>query len=107
MMATQLDTMTAHEATRGKPRCYSGFDGQFIGGAWRKGRRGRMLKDTDPYTGETLAEIALADQSDLDEAYDIAKRAQPAWAGTLPAERAGVTLRSAAIMEVRHDEIID
>ena len=104
-MATQLDTMA--EITTGRPTRYSGFDGQFIGASWRSGRRGKSLKDTDPYTGETIAEIALANMSDLDEAYQAAERAQPAWAESLPETREKVMLRSAEIMQTRHDEIID
>jgi hypothetical protein len=46
---------------------YAAIDGQFINGSWRAGRQGGTLKDTEPYTGETLAEIAMANQSDLDE----------------------------------------
>ncbi len=64
-------------------RC-AGFDGQCINGSWRPGRQGGTLKDTDPYTGETLAEIATADHSDLDDAYPSAARAQAAWAASPP-----------------------
>src|SRR5581483_3576959 len=104
-MATQLDTLP--EIATGRPTRYSGFDGQFIGGSWRPGRRGKNLKDADPYTGETIAEIALANMSDLDEAYQAAETAQPAWAESLPETREKVMLRSAEIMQTRHDEIID
>lgn len=86
---------------------YSGFDGQYIGGAWRAGQQGGKLKDTDPYSGETLAEIALANEKDLDEAYQSAAKAQIGWAALLPAERAAVMVRAAAIMETRHQEIAD
>jgi aldehyde dehydrogenase (NAD+) len=104
-MATQLDTPP--EIATGRPSRYSGFDGQFIGGSWRPGRRGKNLKDADPYTGETIAEIALANMNDLDEAYQAAETAQPAWAESLPEIREKVMLRSAEIMQTRHDEIID
>lgn len=86
---------------------YSGFNGQYIGGAWRPGRQGGILKDTDPYSGDTLAEIVMANESDLDEAYRFAAKAQIAWAALLPSARAAVMLRSAAIMEARHEEIVD
>ena len=33
-----------------------------------------MASDTDPYTGETLTEIPLANPDDLDEAYATAQR---------------------------------
>ncbi len=65
------------------PNPWTGFTGQFIAGEWRPGKRGTTLIDTDPYDGSTLAEIAQADQSDLNEAYEAALQgaAQP----TLPA----------------------
>jgi len=104
-VATQLDTPP--EIATGRPSRYSGFDGQFIGESWRPGRRGKNLKDADPYTGDTIAEIALANMSDLDEAYQAAETAQPGWAESLPETREKVMLRSAEIMQTRHDEIID
>jgi aldehyde dehydrogenase (NAD+) len=64
-----------------------------INGAWRTGRRGQALKDINPYTGETLVEIAIADQNDLDEAYQAAARAQPAWAVMLPGDIPGKECR--------------
>lgn len=107
-MTAQPDKRTAQPSRNGSaPPRHSGFDGQYINGVWRPGRRGRTLADTDPYTGERLAEIALADQSDLDAAYQAAAKAQPAWADRLPAERAGVLLQAIALMEARRDEIID
>src|SRR5438270_8962663 len=80
-VATQIETISENATS---PSRYSGFDGQFIGGSWRAGRRGNNLKDTDPYTGEPIADIELANISDLDEAYQSAENAQPAWAELLP-----------------------
>src|SRR5438477_2406797 len=71
------------------------------------GGSGRTLRDRDPYTGDTLAEIAMADNSDLNESYESAHRAQRQWATMLPAERAAIMLRAAAIIELRHEEILD
>ncbi len=91
----------------GTPTLYGGFDGQYIDRSWRSERHGGVQVDTDPYSGETLAETTMANQADLDEAYHAAARAQISWAARLPTERATVMLRSAAIMEARHDEIVD
>lgn len=49
----------------------------------------------------------MANQGDLDEAYQSAAKAQVAWAARLPSERAAVMRRSITIMEARHDEILD
>jgi aldehyde dehydrogenase (NAD+) len=93
-------------ATSGGGRPYSGFNGQYISGTWRPGKQGGIREDTDPYSGDTLAEIVLANVDDLDEAYRSAAKAQIGWAALLPSERAAVMLRSAAIMEARRQEII-
>ena len=85
---------------------YTGFESQYIGGTWRHGRTGRMEKDLDPYTGETLAELVLADRRDLDEAYHFAAEAQPDWAARVPRERSEVMRQAALIMEHRREEII-
>ncbi|MCU1298509.1 MAG: aldehyde dehydrogenase [Acidobacteriaceae bacterium] len=107
-MTTLVATMPPKsETTSSVPPRYSGFNGQYINGSWRPGHRGRTLKDTDPFTGETVTEIAMADQSDLDEAYQSAEKTQPAWRDTLPAERAAIMLRSLEIMDARHEEILD
>ena len=85
---------------------YGGFDQLFIAGRWRSGRSDRANRDLNPWTGETLTEIAQATRDDLDEVYAAAKQAQPGWAAMLPSERAAVMRRAAAIMEARHDEIV-
>ncbi|TYP84574.1 aldehyde dehydrogenase family protein [Blastococcus xanthinilyticus] len=89
------------------PPRYDGFDVMPIAGTWRAGRAGKTATDTDPYTGETLTEIPLADADDLDEAYATAKEAQRDWAARLPSDRADVMRRAARIMEARKDEIVD
>lgn len=99
--------MTTGTTTTTGTAPYRGFDGQYIAGSWRSGRAGAANIDTNPYSGETLAEVAMADVADLDDAYRAAERAQAAWAALLPAERAEVMLRSVAIMETRRDEIVD
>ena len=63
--------------------------------------------DTDPYSGATLAEMVMANQGDLDEAYHAAAKAQISWAACLSAERAAIMLGAASIMEARHGEIVD
>lgn len=100
-------TATARSGLTGSERRYSGFSGQFINGAWRPGRAGRKLADNDPYSGESLTEIELADARDLEEAYQAASKAQASWRRALPAQRADVMLRCAALMQNRRAEIVD
>lgn len=93
-------------ASTSAPARYDGFDRMPIAGTWRAGSSGKAATDTDPYTGETLTEIQLADADDLDAAYSAAREAQRPWAATLPGEKAAVMRRAAAIMEERKDEIV-
>ena len=65
--------------TSNSGRPYSGFNGQYISGSWRPGKQGEIQKDTDPYSGEVLAEIVLGNESDLDEAYRSTAKVQVAW----------------------------
>ncbi|NEK86325.1 aldehyde dehydrogenase family protein [Blastococcus saxobsidens] len=88
------------------PTPYDGFDRMPIAGTWRAGRAGKTATDTNPYTGETLTEIPLANSDDLDEAYAKAKEAQRDWAARLPSDRADVMRRAARIMEARKDEVV-
>jgi aldehyde dehydrogenase (NAD+) len=85
---------------------YSGFTGQFIGGAWVDGASGTTLRDTNPYDDSLLTEIVQADLSDLDRAFAAAKTAQSDWAAQPPAARAALFHRAIAILDRRRDEII-
>lgn len=78
-----------------------------LGGVWRPGRSGKVLADADPWSGEILTEIPLADTGDLDEAVTAAQQAQREWAAWSPASRADVTLAAAAVMRDRRREITD
>lgn len=85
---------------------YSDFSGQYIGGEWRPGSAGKTHINVNPYNGETLAEIALADAADLDAAYDAAAVAQRAWARTGPSEKIDLFRRVLTIVEERQHEIM-
>ena len=85
---------------------YPDFDSMPIGGRWRAGSSGKTRASTDPYSGDTLAEIGQADADDLDTAYDAAVAAQRDWAAAPPLERAGVMRAAADVMTARKDEIV-
>jgi aldehyde dehydrogenase (NAD+) len=85
---------------------YDGFERQPIAGTWRAGRSRRRGEDRDPFSGELLLALPLADVADVDEAYRAAARAQRAWAAAPPGERRDVLLRAAAIMERRKEELV-
>lgn len=88
------------------PKPFEGFDTQPIAGAWRSGRSSRRTTDTDPYTGKTLVTIPLATAQDVDDAYQAAAAAQPAWAAAAPAERARVMHDAVRIFDERREEIL-
>ncbi len=72
-------------STQTVPSPYDGFEQMPIGGRWREGRGDRVSEDRDPYTGDVLVRIRLADEHDLDEAFRTAAEAQPGWQAMLPA----------------------
>ena len=91
--------------TKQAPRPYT-FAGQYIGGVWRDGRSGKVMRDRDPYTGQIIYETVGADRSDVAAAYKAAAAAQKKWAATLAREKAAVFRRAAGIMEERKEEIL-
>ena len=88
------------------PQAYPTFELLPIAGLWRPGGSKKRLRDVKPYNGELLVEMAQADRTDLERAYEHAARVQPDWARRLPAERAAVMSRAAQVMELRHAEIV-
>jgi aldehyde dehydrogenase (NAD+) len=98
--------MTDTVSTQAEVRAYEGFELQSLGGTWRAGRSGHTTSDTDPWNGETLVEIPLANAEDLDEAFEAARTGQREWAAMVPAERARVMLDAADIMSARRDELV-
>ncbi len=83
------------------------FDQMPIAGSWRPGSSQQNLLDTNPYSGELLAQMRLATPADVDAAYRGAYEAQAAWADTSPAQRAAVFLRAAEIIDRRQEELVD
>lgn len=85
---------------------YSDFGKQFIGGEWRAGTSGKTGRDTNPFTGEVLQEIPLADRDDLEAAMLAARAAQRDWELTPAPARTAILYRAADIFTQRRDEIV-
>ena len=107
-MMTVLETLPNSSIT---PEPWHGalndnFSGQYIQGRFRAGRSAHRWENRDPFTGELLATLQLADRSDLDEAYEAAAHAQKAWAETGPTERGAVFLAAVRILDARREEIV-
>ncbi len=79
---------------------------QFINGKWLTGRSKTVLPNRNPYDQRILFEMPLASPSDVDQAYQAAASAQPAWARTPASERGQVIQKVAALIESRKEEII-
>ena len=58
---------------------YKKFNKQYIGGEWIEGNSDRVYVDQNPYNEETISEIRLANEKDIDKAYQAAKEAQKEW----------------------------
>lgn len=76
----------------------SATSGCFIGAAASAGSGG-LGAVVNPANGETVIEVSWGASSDVDDAVASARAALPAWATTTPAERAGVLLKLAALVE--------
>ncbi|WP_017729096.1 aldehyde dehydrogenase family protein [Halalkalibacterium ligniniphilum] len=77
-----------------------------IGGVWKEGSSDRYETVKNPYNGEALAEIKLANKQDIDEAYKKAKEAQAKWAKVSAYEKAALLEKVAEIINERREEIV-
>ena len=86
---------------------YNNINQQFINGVWRDGSSDRSSDNLNPYTQAHINTIQLANQADVNEAYQSAQTAQKAWAATLHTERTALVARVGEILQQRGDEIIN
>src|SRR5688572_13493977 len=79
----------------------------FIGNAWKPASTGERFEVTNPATEETLAEVALGSEADVDQAV-VAARAcleGDAWKGLSARKRGALLYRAADLLEGRADEV--
>ena len=76
----------------------------FIGGKFVAPKSGKYFDSINPATEETLAEIALANQADVDAAYSAAQKAFGAWSKLPGAERGKYLYRIARLIQDRARE---
>ena len=79
---------------------------QFIGGEWVDAADGRTFESLDPFTGGVVAEVAAGGREDAARAVQAAQDAFANWSQTPPAQRQGIFLKAADILEARQDEIV-
>jgi len=77
----------------------------FIDGQWRDAAEGRSLAVFNPATGQEIGRVAQAGRADLDEAVAAAQRGFQTWRDMVPAERARIMRKAAALIRERVHEI--
>ena len=79
--------------------------GHYIGNKPAAGKSGRTGDITNPATGEVTARVAFASVEEVDEAVQVAKKAQIAWAATPPLRRQRVMFNLKGLIEKRLDDL--
>lgn len=82
------------------PSLHMIIDGEKVSGGGR-----RTFDVVNPVTGETLAELPLAEAADLDRALDVAQKGFRIWRKSTPQERAHVLQGAARLMLERADDM--
>jgi aldehyde dehydrogenase (NAD+) len=78
-----------------------------IGGTWRPAVTGETLASINPSTGETIAQIAVGGQADVDLAVAAARAAlEGPWSTFSPISRQKVLLRFAELVEATYPELL-
>ena len=77
----------------------------FIDGRAVAGRSGRHADVFDPNAGRVQAQVALADEDELEQAVQSALAAQPGWAAANPQRRARVLFEFKRLLEAHMDEL--
>ena len=92
---------TAQPAESRTPRKYQ----LFIDGKWVDAESGKTFETPNPATGETLAEVAEADQADIDKAVAAARRAfEGKWSKVSARDRGRMMYKHAQLIEARAQE---
>jgi betaine-aldehyde dehydrogenase len=89
-------------ATASKTKLQNFIDGEFVDAA-----DGATEEVTNPANGETIAEMPLSNEEDVNRAVAAAKRAFDSWSKTTPGERGTALLKLADLIEEHAEEIAD
>ena len=81
--------------------------GHHINGATVAGKSGRTSEVFNPATGEVQARVSLATVDEMNEAVEIAAKAQPAWAATNPQRRARVLMKFVDLLNRDMDKLAE
>ncbi len=89
-------------ATASKTKLQNFIDGEFVDSA-----DGATEEVINPANGETIAEMPLSNEEDVNRAVAAAKSAFEAWSNTTPGERGTALLKLADLIEEHAEEIAD
>jgi aldehyde dehydrogenase (NAD+) len=78
-----------------------------IGGERQSPSSGEYVETIDPATGEPIAAVAAADESDVDAAVSAARAAFPDWRDTDPVERGQALYRVAELVRENADDLAE
>ncbi len=76
-----------------------------IGGRFAESRAPKTFTSVNPATGESLAEIEIAGEAEIDRAVAAARAGQAVWGRMTGAERGRIMRRVAALLRERNDEL--
>lgn len=82
------------------------WDRQYIDGEWCSSN-GDQIPVTDPATGDVIAKVPAATESDVDRAFSAATTAQQAWANTVPQDRVSVITDAIEVLEDLEEAVVE
>ena len=81
--------------------------GHYINGKETRGTSSRTSDVFNPATGEVQAKVSLASIKEMNQAVEIAEKAQPAWAATNPQRRARVLMKFVDLLNRDMDKLAE
>lgn len=77
----------------------------FINGKWTGGESGRTEDILNPYDQSVITTASLATGKQLEDAFDIAQKAQKEWAKSTTEDRKAVLQKARGYLHENRDEI--
>src|SRR2546428_669047 len=94
-----------HPLTRGESRMATPTLQNYIDGRWLDAAEGGTFENTNPATGELIANVAKSTVADVDRAVDAARRALDGWRLYPAPKRGEILYRAGEIMLTRKDDL--
>ncbi|MDI3312692.1 MAG: aldehyde dehydrogenase family protein, partial [Thermoanaerobacterium sp.] len=86
---------------------YEELNKSFINGEWTEGLSERTYDILNPYDNSVIATVRLATKEQLNESFEIAKKAQTEWTKTSANERKEVLRKAADYLKANREAIVD